>query len=247
MRSILKSFRIPKLFDKKADLISNVAVNKILSPFYFCSIFYYLFFYKEIPLFGKTLLKGSLFLSFISTFIYVWCSYYFQPDLDVRKMRPGINMFPLGSSIMNSTIGLMILPIQKVVAKIWYYIWHPYALFFTHRGITHWPIISTYLRIFYLQLLLKIMSAALSLFEVKSRILYSVESFFDLFYPSSPYFLSPIWIIFCLPIFLVDIFHEIIDFIDSKRKGLSYCPPQIPRGVLSEIGRLIKNLIKSNR
>jgi uncharacterized metal-binding protein len=243
MKLLLRSLRIPKIFDKHSDLISNVAINKLLSPFYFIGIFSYLYFHVKLPMLGKSLLKGSLSLSIISTFIYVWCSYYFQPDLDVRKMRPGINMFPFGSSIMNSPIGLMILPFQKVLAKGWYYLWHPYALFFTHRGITHWPIVSTYLRIFYLQIWLAIFIKAASVLSLTIKPIVQFNLFLEIFYPASPFFLKPIWIIFCLPVFLVDIFHEIIDFIDSKRKGLSYCPPQIPRGYLANSVELIKKLL----
>jgi uncharacterized metal-binding protein len=152
-------------------------------------------------------------------------------------------MFPFGSSIMNSPIGLMILPFQKVLAKTWYYLWHPYALFFTHRGITHWPIISTYIRVFYLQLWIFLLLLLTSILSIQNDLIVKINLFLNLFYPSSQFFLKPIWIIFCLPVFLVDIFHEFIDFVDSKRKGLSYCPPQIPRGYLSNFIELVKKLL----
>lgn len=244
MKLFLRALKIPKVFDKKSDLISNVAINKLLSPVYFFLIFYYLHYIKKIPLIGEGVLKGSLQLATISTLYYAWCSYFFQPDLDVRKMRPGMNTFPVGSTILNSSLGLLILPIQRVLCKMWYYTWHPFSLIFTHRGISHWPIISTYLRVFYLKVIFSTVYYLLYPLLGEVYVILSVIKYFDLFWISNPYFLTPIWFLFCFPVFIVDIFHELVDLIDSKRKGLSYCPPQIPRGLLANALAILKQLIK---
>ena len=156
-KSLLRLLRIPNIFDPKSDLTSNVAVNKILSPVYFLMIFMYLFKIKKIQPIGHGVSSSSILLALISTIFYVWCSYFFQPDLDVRKMRPGMNTFPTGSTLLNSPIGLLISPIQKLIAKSWYYLWQPYASIFTHRGITHWPVIGTFIRIAYLKLIISLL------------------------------------------------------------------------------------------
>ena len=245
MKLLFRALKIPKIFDKNSDLISNIAINKLLSPVYFSFVFYYLHYIKNIPVFGKSAFLGSAPLSLFSTSFYIWCSYFFQPDLDVRRMRPGINTFPFGSTIMNSPIGLLLLPIQKLMAKLWYYMWHPFALTFTHRGVTHWPIISTYLRIFYLKGILMVLFYITSPIFGEVTPLKILDFYLDMFFPSNKYFFSPIWMIICFPVFIVDIFHEIIDFIDSKRKGLSYCPPQIQRGFLASTYSTLKKIIKS--
>lgn len=113
------------------------------------------------------------------------------------------------------------------VTSCWYHLWTPYASLLTHRGIGHWPIVGVYLRIIYLKV-----------------IIYPIEFFFEIpylsnylnmFFPNSESFLSYYWITLCLPVFLSDCIHIFVDYIDAFKRGVSFCPKGIPRGLIYQI------------
>lgn len=244
-RFFIKLLAVPKIFDNYSNLTSNVAINKLLSPFYFALIFYYLHFKKGIFLFSPdSYFIGSIPYSIYSTFFYVWCSYQFSPDMDVRVNRPGMNTFPFGATFLNSKIGIIFSPIQVVLGKIWYYFWQPYANFCTHRGVSHWPIFSVFYRVTYIYLWIILFQFIFNFFGLKNiSILNFLKYWTTSFYPWNPSFGNITWFVFCLPVFVCDFAHEIIDYIDSKRKGISYCPPQIARGYFSKIFEIFKQII----
>jgi uncharacterized metal-binding protein len=246
-RTIWKFIKVPKIFDSETKLTSNVAINKLLSPIYFGAMLWFLSAAKKIPMFGGSgsFFLSAFFLSFISTFFYIWCSYFFQPDLDVRMNRPGMNTFPFGSVVMNLNIGFLLTPIQFIIGKSWYYFWQPYARLCTHRGVSHWPIVSVWYRITYILLWLWTFELILKALGIHvPNFLLTLDYWGKSFYPWSKSFGSLTWIIFCLPIFITDIAHEVIDYMDSRRKGISYCPPQIVRGLFSQIYNFLKVMIK---
>lgn len=245
-RTIWKFIKVPKIFDSEANLTSNVAINKLLSPFYFLGMLWFLSSVKKIPLFGgdQSFFSSAVFLSILSTFFYIWCSYFFQPDLDVRTNRPGMNSFPFGSTLMNISFGFFLTPFQIVLGKSWYYFWQPYARFCTHRGVSHLPIISVFCRITYILVMVWSIEFIFRLFGIKPpNFLLFLEYWGNSFFPWSKSFGSLTWVIFCLPVYVSDLAHEAIDYSDSKRKGISYCPPQITRGLFSQILDFFRVLI----
>jgi uncharacterized metal-binding protein len=248
-RTIWKFIRVPKIFDSDSNLTSNIAINKLLSPFYFLGILCYLVGFKNIPLMGSTsFFLSSLFLAIVSTFFYIWCSYFFQPDLDVRMNRPGMNTFPFGASLLNLNIGFFLIPIQFAIGKSWYYFWQPYARLCTHRGISHWPIISVWYRITYILISIWSVEFVLKTFHIhEPAFIGTINYWGKSFFPGAKGFGSLTWMIFCLPVYICDLAHEFIDYLDSKRKGISFCPPQIARGLFFQILDFIKTLIKKKR
>jgi uncharacterized metal-binding protein len=242
---LVKLLKIPKLFDKESELTSNIAVNKLISPAYFLIIFYYLFFFKNIPLVlsGHWIL-GSLSLSFLSTFFYIWCSYFFQPDLDVRTNRPGLNTFPVGAILLNSKFSFFLIPVQFVLGKAWYYFWQPYASLCTHRGVSHWPLISVFFRSSYILFWILIVKFIFGLINIHNLpILPTVEYWAESFFPTAKGFGSITWFCFCFPVFISDLAHEFIDALDSRRKKISFCPPQLPRGLVAHGFLFLKGLL----
>jgi uncharacterized metal-binding protein len=244
-RTIWKIVRIPKIFDSDTNLTSNVAINKLLSPLYFAGILWYLRGFKRVPMFGEdSFFLGALFFALLSSFFYVWCSYFFQPDLDVRLNRPGMSTFPFGTVLLNSAISFFLIPIQFMVGKSWYYFWQPYARLCTHRGVSHWPILSVWFRVTYLLLLFTLIEILLRLFSIPvPQCLFVLQYWAKSFFPWNSGFGSLTWFVFCFPVYISDLAHESIDYLDSHRKGISYCPPQIARGLFNQIFSFLKSLI----
>lgn len=60
------------------------------------------------------------------------------------------------------------------------------------------------------------------------------------FFPWHKNFLNLYWMLFCFPIYLSDMVHIGVDFYDSKKRGLNFCPNKIPRGLISKVFKLIK-------
>lgn len=221
----------------KNDLTDNVKVNVILSPLYFIGIFLFIKTeYSHLPLFS-TNNESILLYSFISTFVYIYASHYFQPDLDVYSNRPGMGHFPLGKKIGFFRLGRFFKWLFFPINRIWYHMWTPYARLFTHRGITHWPILSTIIRVSYLLCIFLILKSFVDFLGFENKLLnliiYWLKNFFlkfDFFY----------FILFNFPIYISDLAHIIVDYRDSSRKGISFCSPKLPRGILYQIYDTIK-------
>ena len=79
---------------------------------------------------------------------------------------------------------------------------------------------------------------------MKSRNFHPNISFFktwlDSFFPWSKNFLNLYFMLFCFPIYLSDIVHVGVDFYDSKKRGLNFCPNKIPRGMIAKMYNIIK-------
>jgi uncharacterized metal-binding protein len=204
---------------------------------------------EKLPLFLRgSYVLGALSFSLMSTVLYVWCSYFFQPDLDVRTNRPGMNTFPIGAILLNSHFSFLLIPVQFAMGKPWYYFWQIYAYFCTHRGVSHWPIISTWYRTGYIWIWIFILKSVFSVFHINHvPLLPYVEYWTRSFFPFQKGFGTMTWFCFCFPVFICDIAHEVIDFYDSKRKGLSYCVPQHPRGLFTQIYLFLKEFFGKKR
>lgn len=209
------------------DLTNNVKANKFLSPFIFLTIFLYTHFHKNIIMFSpEAPYYGSFSISFLFTIIYMYSSEYFQPDLD-HHSRPGTSHFPLGKWIAYWRFGRFLKWLTKPINLLWNWMWTPFATLFTHRGIAHWPIVSVLLRILYIYILF----LPLNYFFPNNILNYWIH----LFFPWNEGFMSLDWIIFCLPIFISDLIHIIVDYIDSVKRGMPFCPNRIPRGLIANI------------
>lgn len=212
--------------------INNVSVNVYLSPIFVLM--------QYLVLIKSDLLKEDLVTNiFTSLVIYIFSSMFFQPDLDQHPNKPGKETFPLGTYLFPITSGIIssIFPINTKKAKrilylilwpinrFWFYLWMPYGLLLTHRGISHLPVIGVLTRIYYLKALLYFIDIS-PVNEINS----ALDNFF--FWELNGDYKN--FIIFCLPVYLSDFFHILIDFLESKVKGFDFCPPKIPRGWIAK-------------
>lgn len=187
----------------------------------------------------------------IFCFIYVFSSRFFSPDLDIMDNRPGKAHFPLGalpieilmkaSKISKRSFLLpvyllieTILKTQRILARLWYLYWQLPSYLVTHRGIYHWPIIGVLVRIFILGIGLHFINAFLSI--ALNRELLSKDCFKELFLMFLDY-KDPSFIYLCLPVYLSDIAHSLVDAKDSFYNGTRFCPRGIPRGLIAKILR----------
>ena len=155
------------------------------------------------------------FYSLISSFIFIFSSAFFQPDLDLDNKRPGYSSFPLGNKLKNTNYGEKIFFILLPLNKLWHYLWAPYGFLMTHRGISHYPIVGTLTRIGYLYLIALFIN-----FFIKLDF-YLLDLFFSKnFIPNEKNHIQ--WVIICLPIFLSDIIHFLVDFYDSIKNGTRF-------------------------
>lgn len=219
----------------KQNLTDNVQVNKVLSPFYFILILSILYYKKNISLFGFSFFSlASFWLALFSTFIYIYASNYFQPDLDVHSRRPGMGHFPLGRWVGLFKWGRFFKWFFYPINRLWYYLWHPYGYLMTHRGLGHWPILGVWLRVGYLYFWLYLLTSTLSFIGLKGSYLQPIEWYLQAFFPWSSAFGNVSWWVVCFPVYMSDFFHWAVDYYDSTRKGISFCPPKIPRGLIAQ-------------
>ena len=186
--------------------LDNVRINHKFNGLFFCLYFFY-----YMSIFG---VKDSLIYAGISILIYAVSSAYFQPDLDQKINRPGRETFPHKSLVKHEQLRYVFYPINRA----WFYLWLPYGHLFTHRGVSHWPIIGTYTRIFYLYPIIFIFP--------------ELNWFFSLFFSLD---FSIYWVIWASPIFVSDIMHFSIDFLDSLRKNTPFCSFAQEPGILLQL------------
>ena len=221
-----------------ADFVTdNVAANEVLSPFYFF-ITYLLM--NDVSLdWNQRIFQYTL----VSTVMYVYASNYFQPDLDIHHSRPGMGHFPLGRWLGEFRFGRFLKMVAYPINRAWYWLWHPFGYMFTHRGITHWPILSVWLRVGYLWLWATFTQGLVSNFGLGAELIPYISSFkywLEAFFPWHEAFGSRFWFLFCFPIYLSDCIHIFVDYVDSVIiKGYSFCAPNIPRGYFAKIGEKI--------
>lgn len=212
--------------------INNVSVNIYLSPL-FITIQYFIL--KKFSPFDANV--SNL---IISLFVYIFSSMFFQPDLDQHPNKPGKETFPLGTYLFPIVSGvfasILMIGVKRArrllycllwpINRFWFYLWMPYGVLLTHRGISHLPIIGVMTRIYYLKALFYFMN-----FYPVIDFNHFLDNFF--FWDLRGSYKN--FIIFCLPVFVSDFFHILVDFIESKVKGFDFCPPKIPRGWMAKL------------
>lgn len=247
------------------DLTDNVKANRVFSPFVFIMILAFSTIKLNMPIYNKYYpYYGAIGFSLLFILNYLYSSSYFQPDLDTSGARPGMTHFPVGKWIAASRYGRFIKWLFKPITVGWFQLWKPYAMSFTHRGATHMPGLGVYLRVTYLWLVSKLLLGGLHLIQFivnkigilpgLSHIIANLNIFLtnkclyflEIFYPWHRDFLSNTWILVCLPIFLGDIVHILVDLMDSIKRNKPFCHPQIPRGLFyhlfQEIMKIFKNI-----
>lgn len=177
--------------------------------------------------------------------IYIVASRFYNPDLDHRSNRPGMLHFPVGKTVMEwmmkisnqGGIGRILEPIiqvQKIVTKIWFFLWYPIAILVTHRGILHWPVIGVLIRNYYLYLIVSILDMFLAsagihaLSPIKNTMWQICELFL---HPNQ----NPLFLFYILPVYVADINHSAVDACDSIRNRRRFCPSgdnAIPKGLI---------------
>jgi uncharacterized metal-binding protein len=224
------------------DLTDNVKANKLIAPFVFVGVFAYLSIKEGIPVFSDTApYYGSLSASGIFVFFYMYCSDYFQPDLDVYGSRPGMTHFPIGKWVLYYSLARSLKYILIPLTKFWYHLWTPYAYVFTHRGVSHYLILSTWLRVAYLLLIATIINESI-FFITGNYYLVTMVSWLKMFFPWDENFLSLNWVIWCVPVYLTDIVHILVDYFDAVKRGMPFCPDRIPRGFLAKLWNSMKDI-----
>jgi uncharacterized metal-binding protein len=172
--------------------------------------------------------------------IYIYSSRFFNPDLDGDN-RPGKTTFPFGKRVFKlaakSRFLIWLTYIQIVFSFIWNWFWYPYSCLFTHRGVSHLPIASAALRGVYLYVALLFLSRTSSELEtLLSPINYWLRHFLLLDKDNSVYFTT-----YCLPVYVSDLFHTVIDFYDSFKAGKRFnSTPSEHHGILAKIWRKIR-------
>lgn len=185
---------------------------------------------------------------------YLFASLWFGPDLDVgelgdrnqRGRRPfqgplqrnitGKHSFPLGHIM--KFLGWAGLYRLKDVANLihipfnhfWRFLWFPYSFLLTHRGISHWVVVGTALRVSYVTIVISIPFYLVTLAFGLPPV-FPTEALEGVFY----FLLSPLGLPALMGLIFSDFSHTTIDFIDSRRKGYSFCPPGISRGYIASL------------
>lgn len=235
-----KPYKEPKIKKKRTkELRNNVLYNERFSPVYCILIIAYLHYEMGIPFFSQSN-TGAVGLGFLSTLMYLFASNYFQPDLDVLNNRPGMGHFPIGRWSQHWKIGRFFRWFLYPLNRFWYYLWQPYASLLTHRGAGHIPIWGVWIRVAYLLFWTIIFNKAFLYFGIKLDYLIIFIDFLKSFYPWSENFLNLTWVLFCFPIYFSDIVHIVVDYKDSHDVGYSFCPPEIPRGLITKTIRFLK-------
>lgn len=238
-------YKIKRFFSSSAKSLNNVKINYAISPLYFLLV---LAVERGLINFHPVLDKmygpyGILRLALISTAIYCYASAFFQPDLDVRNNRPGQAHFPFGKWVTTVSLGRFLHGAAYPINRLWFWLWQPYAELLTHRGIGHWPVIGTWVRVSYLYIWFWGFGYGLWTLGVHLPFLVSIEYWFRSFFPWNFQFGSPMFFTYAFPVFVSDLMHIVFDFYDSTRKGNTFCPPQISRGLLIKGWMYIKEAV----
>lgn len=223
--------------------INNVTVNYLLSPLYFFLVYQILTVYYQVPPFSKKIpLGGAFYLSLYSSLFYCWCSAFFQPDLDQEVHRPGKHSFPFGTFVLKFGLGRFLRAASFPLNRAWYFLWAPFGKLFTHRGAVHWPIVGVWLRVIYLYAWYIFIEGVLMRLNLYSPKIQVFEVWLKGFFPWSAQFGTVGFFVFCLPVFVADLFHSSVDLIESYKKGVSFCPKQMKRGILIQVFNDVKDI-----
>jgi uncharacterized metal-binding protein len=237
----------------KNTYTDNVKFNAMATPL-IIGVYCYISFKWMTP----SLKEGLIFVG-----IYLFCSTFFQPDLDVRGNRPGKKYFPLGQKLWNALsfdLGHL-MPIGRnllimlfgphvrsfpmlfflIINRVWYYTWAPFTYLVTHRGISHWPVIGVWVRTLYLLFISLVLSLIIEksigvdLEYVRVKLTYLSEMIISFDFSEKEFFWKNEFLIYALPIYLSDIMHSSVDMADSIRNGTPFCSYRHPPGFFRAI------------
>lgn len=169
----------------------------------------------------KISVLDSVIKSVIFVLIYAFSSAFIQPDLDQAVQRPGKTTFPLGQ-LKNNKIGGKLFPVLYPLNRIWYYFWHPYGAIFTHRGVSHWPIIGTLTRAGYVLLIALGIDHLVPALKMAPIINYLMLYFPTEYNRSHFDSFSLFWMTYILPFFVSDAVHFLVDLFDSIRNNTRF-------------------------
>lgn len=217
------------------QLTDNVKANESLAPFYFVLIAFLFGYHHKMNFWVGLNLQSGAVLAFISTAVYIFVSNYYQPDLDIHRNRPGMGHFPFGRWVGAYKYGRFLKFMAFPINRIWYYFWHPYGQIMTHRGLGHWPIIGVWIRSLYIYVAFSSFYLFFDYFGFHFEIIKNVIDWSLSFFPFHKDFASKYWFLFCFPVYMSDLIHFLVDYYDSSRKGISFCPPAIPRGLIGQV------------
>jgi uncharacterized metal-binding protein len=213
--------------------INNITVNYLLAPIFSLFLYRLLRTHYQLPSVDpRAPLGGALPLTLYSTLFYCYCSTFFQPDLDQDVYRPGKSGFPLGTTISRSGAGRFVRWATWPINRAWYYLWDPFGALFTHRGSVHWPVIGVWLRVLYLYawyIFFEAIAMRLGIYSPKMRIF---ELWCQAFFPWARGFGTVGFYVFCLPVFIADMFHSGVDLFESYKKGNAFCPQTMKKGMV---------------
>ncbi|MEK2647494.1 DUF2227 family putative metal-binding protein [Bdellovibrio sp. BCCA] len=247
-------------FIKKVDIgdgryrieyhLSNVKINHALSPIYAIIIWLTLHF------FYSTSLVDALILSAISTGFYYWTSIFFQPDLDqparlhlfplnleanLRKRKVS-SFIPFLGRVGNFRLFEFLHLITGPLRFVWSMIWIPFASFFTHRGVIHWPLIGVWLRVYWLVMIHFIVLSVMSVIGVEPTWVNGAIHYWCMaFFPWSYNFGGKVFLMYCFPVYISDFFHSLVDYLESKNSGNQFCGPSQKRGLFVKAYRFCIN------
>lgn len=226
---------------------SNVKINLYALPLVMGFFFWIANKFPSIV--GYSYEDKSKYVFFIAL-VYAWCSRFFQPDLDHDDNRPGKGSFPIGVAPTNAWFKFLQTIMTPVLgkkyasnvafalshalligmSKVWNAMWIPYAFMTTHRGVSHWPIIGTIMRVGYVYLTAMLIMKGLAL---DTKVLEEIMKGFFFWENINIY-----TIYVAVPIYACDIMHSFGDLIESRIKGFDFCPPKVRRSPLAKLLRI---------
>lgn len=247
------------IFKRINHLTDNVDANVFMSPFVALAAAALLHLsYPGRWFDGGDWLGGKAGQLAVFMAVYLYSSHYFQPDLDHPQNRPGQGHFPLGKSgkkVYTALLGVVglkngrgksrnllnffMLPLTAV-NRAWFYLWQPYAWALTHRGISHWPVLGTTTRLGYLWLWLE----AAKVFSFGGQntsywgLVNGAQGALESAFVWSPAAGSLGFFVFAAPVYVCDLLHWAVDYFDSLKQGLPFCPRGIPRGFVARMLKL---------
>ena len=192
---------------------------------------------------------GALRVFLVFNLVYVVTSYWFNPDLDIRVNRPGKGSFPFGpilkrlpkirrnipgGGLLAGLLGVVLPPFHHALNLLWRIFWTPFGHAFTHRGIVHWPIIGTQLKILYMFFPYWLIG---NLLGEQGRWTWVSEaglsaSLFGKGGLYSDFLTGGLLGVGFFAMLVADLCHTGIDYSDSVRNGTRFVPPPFiaPRG-----------------
>ena len=245
-----------------SDLTDNFKANLLLTP---VALLFYKLIISFIDFKGVHF-DMSLGLVFILIYIYSSRFYQPDLDHRINRpgkahfpLGKNISVFLMSEKYSLGGVIKIFSFIQVWTARFWYWYWQPFTFFVTHRGITHIPVIGTAVRSIYMYLginllimahvftssimikmgksydpgIISFLFSSLGLIPFE-KILIPIKIFFK-----SASFLSGVdgyFLKYCLPIYISDLIHELVDLYDSIRRGKAYCStPSSDWGLIKKI------------